>query len=124
MQTVTVESLNDNHLRQALPVVVIVVKIENFTNSCCYRNKVRKEISSLRIHGKMLQEGLTVRKSVKRDRYGSSHTPGMVMTERKGICLLCGRPGLNTWRVQLIKEKLCIWNRWVSESAIGSNTVR
>lgn len=93
-------------LRKVLPVIGIVVNVQNVANFGRDGYKVSEGRSSGGVDFELLQKGFAIREGVKGDRDSGANTPGVEMAERNGVSLFGSWLGLNASSVEFIQEEL------------------
>jgi len=91
---------------KSLPVVGVVVDIEDIANASGCGYKVHEEVGLGWVHAKVFEEVLAVGQCVEGDGDGGADTPRVEVTERGVVCVLCGWLGFQVRIVQLIEEEL------------------
>lgn len=95
-----------NDLRKVLPVVSIVVAVENSADMSSHANEVSKHIRSLRVKLEVLHKVFAIREGIEGHRDGSADTPRVILRKGRSIGLLRRRLGFDAGSVQLFEEEL------------------
>ena len=93
-------------LGQVLPVVGVVVDVEDVANSGGASNEVYEQAGGSGVHVQLLEEALAIRKGVEGHRDGGAHAPGVILVQRDGVGVLGGWLGFHAGLVQLVQEEL------------------